>query len=78
MMLAVITIVVLQMVTFAIKKIGSTETSLIIAFESVVTLILSILFFDEPWNGNTLAGAVLMLVAVILVSRTAETNRLLG
>ncbi|WP_311135963.1 hypothetical protein [Acetobacterium malicum] len=39
---------------------------------------LSILFFGEPWNGNTVAGAVLMLVAVILVSRTAETNRSLG
>ncbi|WP_373486216.1 DMT family transporter [Acetobacterium malicum] len=78
MTLAVITIVVLKMIAFAIKKSGSTETSLIIAFESVVTLILSILFFGEPWNGNTVAGAVLMLVAVILVSRTAETNRSLG
>jgi len=78
MTLAIITVVVLQMVTFAIKKIGSTETSLIIAFEAVVSLILSIIFFNEPWNGNTLAGAVLMLIAVILVSRTADSNRSLG
>lgn len=78
MALAIITIVVLQMVTFAIKKIGSTETSLIIAFESVVTLILSILFFSEPWNENTIVGAVLMLVAVILISRTANINKALA
>ncbi|WP_373483373.1 DMT family transporter [Acetobacterium sp.] len=71
-----ITIFVLQMVTFAIKKIGSTQTSLIIAFEAVVTLILGILLYGEPWNGNTVAGAGLMLVAVILVSRNANTDSL--
>lgn len=75
MTLAVITIVVMQMVTFAIKKIGPTETSLIISFESVVTLTLSIVFLGEQWNGNTVAGAALMLIAVILISRTAESNR---
>lgn len=71
-----ITIFVLQMVTFAIKRIGSTQTSLIIAFEAVVTLVLGILLYSEPWNGNTIAGAGLMLVAVILVSRTADADSL--
>jgi drug/metabolite transporter (DMT)-like permease len=71
-----ITIFVLQMVTFAIKKIGSTQTSLIIAFEAVVTLVMGILLYGEPWNGNTVAGAGLMLVSVILVSRTADSEPL--
>lgn len=69
-----ITIFVLQMVTFAIKKIGSTQTALIIAFEAVVTLVLGIFLFKEPWNGNTIAGAVLMLISVILVSRTSDSE----
>jgi drug/metabolite transporter (DMT)-like permease len=71
-----ITIFVLQMVTFAIKKIGSTQTSLIIAFEAVVTLVMGILLYGEPWNGNTVAGAGLMLASVILVSRTADSEPL--
>lgn len=69
-----ITIFVLQMVTLAIKNIGSTKTSLIISFEAVVTLILGIVIYGEPWNGNTVAGAVLMLFSVILVSRTPGTD----
>ncbi len=66
--LGVITIFVLQMVTFAIKRIGSSQTALIIAFEAVVTLILGVVLYGEPWNGNTIFGAGLMLVSVILVS----------
>jgi len=69
-----ITIFVLQMVTFAIKKIGPTRTALIIAFEAVVTLVLGIILFKEPWNGNTILGAVLMLISVILVSRTSDSE----
>lgn len=69
-----ITIFVLQMVTFAIQKIGSTKTSLIIAFEAVVALILGIILYGEPWNGNTVVGAVLMLFSVILVSRTSDSD----
>lgn len=69
-----ITIFVLQMVTFAIKKIGSTQTALIIAFEAVVTLILGIILFHEPWNGNTVTGAILMLISVILVSRSSDSD----
>ncbi|MGV8907040.1 MAG: DMT family transporter [Acetobacterium sp.] len=69
-----ITIFVLQMVTLAIKRIGPTQTSLIIAFEAVVTLILGIILFEEPWNGNTVAGAVLMLISVILISRTSNSE----
>lgn len=72
-----ITIFVLQMVTLAIKNIGSTKTSLIIAFEAVVTLILGILLYGEPWNGNTVVGAVLMLFSVTLVSRTSEADFIL-
>ncbi|WP_303867291.1 DMT family transporter [Acetobacterium wieringae] len=66
--LGAITIFVLQMVTVAIKRIGSTQTALIIAFEAVVTLILGVVLYGEPWNGNTIVGAGLMLVSVILVS----------
>lgn len=62
------------MVTFAIKKIGPTQTALIIAFEAVVTLVLGIILFKESWNGNTIAGAVLMLISVILVSRTSDSE----
>ena len=41
-----------------------------------MTLVLGILLYGEPWNGNTIAGAGLMLVSVILVSRTAEVESL--
>ncbi|WP_083439402.1 DMT family transporter [Acetobacterium bakii] len=69
-----ITIFVLRMVTFAVKIIGPTQTSLIIAFEAVVTLILGIVLFHEPWNGNTVGGAILMLISVILVSRSSDSD----
>ncbi|WP_145972722.1 DMT family transporter [Acetobacterium woodii] len=75
--LGLITIFVLKMVTYAIKKIGSTQTSLIIAFEAVVTLVLGIVLYGEPWNGNTVFGALLMLVSVILVSRTSDIDIIL-
>lgn len=74
--LGVITIFVLQMVTFAIKRIGSTQTALIIAFEAVVTLILGVVLYGEPWNGNTIVGAGLMLVSVILVSWRTDPDPL--
>lgn len=72
--LGVITIFVLQMVTLAIKNIGSTKTSLIIAFEAVVTLILGIVLYGEPWNGNTVVGAACMLFSLILVSRSSDSD----
>lgn len=75
--LGLTTIFVLKMVTYAIKKIGSTQTSLIIAFEAVVTLVLGIVLYGEPWNGNTVTGALLMLVSVILVSRTSDIDIIL-
>ncbi|MGL4606599.1 MAG: DMT family transporter [Eubacteriaceae bacterium] len=74
MVLGGTTIFVLEMVTFAIKKIGSTQTSLIIAFEAVVTLVLGIVIINEPWNYMTVVGSVLMLVAVILVSISSDSD----
>lgn len=68
------TIFVLQMVTYAIKKIGPIKTSLIIAFEAVVTLILGILMFGESWNMNTVLGSLLMLISVILVSTASDSD----
>lgn len=74
--LGAITIFVLQMVTFAIKRIGSSQTALIIAFEAVVTLILGVVLYGEPYNGNTIVGAGLMLVSVILVSWRTDPDPL--
>ncbi|MEA5072934.1 MAG: DMT family transporter [Eubacterium aggregans] len=69
MVMGLITVFVLVVVAYATKSIGSTRTSLIIAFEAVVSLVLGILIFGEAWTGFTVVGSVLMLGAVILVTR---------
>ncbi|MEG2715832.1 MAG: DMT family transporter [Eubacterium sp.] len=71
-LLGIITIFVLSVVTYAIKTIGPTKTSLIISFEAVVSLILGILIFAEPYNINTWIGSILMTAAVILMTREGE------
>ncbi|MGL4547357.1 DMT family transporter [Eubacterium aggregans] len=68
MVMVLITVFVLVVVAYATKYIGSTRTSLIIAFEAVVSLLLGILIFGEAWTGFTVVGSVLMLGAVILVT----------
>lgn len=74
LMLAGITIFVLFMVTYAIKTIGSAETSLIIAFEAVVTLILGIILFKESFNAFTIIGAILMFSASVIISYSSRTK----
>lgn len=69
-----ITVFVLSMVALATRLIGSTKTSLIIAFESVVSLVMGILVFSEPYTMGTWIGAAFMTASVILVSVKKEKN----
>lgn len=72
--LGAITIFVLFMVAYAIKTIGSAETSLIIAFEAVVTLVLGILLFKESFNTFTMIGATLIFSASIIISFSSRSK----
>lgn len=67
-----ITVFVLIMVNYAIRTIGSADTSLIIALEAVVTLLFGVLIFHESYNFLTLIGAVLMLLSSITISLSAR------
>lgn len=64
-----ITVCVLGAIAYAIKCIGSTKTSLIISFEAVVSLILGIVIFDDPWTPLTWIGAALMTLAVVIITQ---------
>ena len=58
LILGFITVFVLGVVAFAIKAIGPTKTSLIISFEAVVSLVMGILVFSEPYGVNTWVGSI--------------------
>ncbi|CAK7071053.1 MAG: hypothetical protein EUB_00806 [Eubacterium sp.] len=64
-----VTVFVLGAIAYSIKCIGSTKTSLIISFEAVVSLILGILIFGDPYNMNTWIGSILMTLSVIFITR---------
>ena len=64
-----ITVYVLGAIAYAIRRVGSTKTSLIISFEAVVSLVLGILIFDDPWTPLTWVGAALMTLAVVMITR---------
>lgn len=64
-----ITVYVLGAIAFSIKQIGSTKTSLIISFEAVVSLVLGIMIFNDPWTILTWIGSGLLTLAVVLISR---------
>ncbi len=63
-----ITVYVLGAIAFSIKQIGSTKTSLIISFEAVVSLVLGIVIFNDPWTILTWIGSGLLTLAVVLIS----------
>ena len=69
LILGFITVFVLGVVAFAIKAIGPTKTSLIISFEAVVSLVMGILVFSEPYGVNTWVGSILMTLSVIFITR---------
>lgn len=62
----VTTVISVSALIYAIKLIGSTSTSILGAFEPVVAVLISIMFFQEVVTKNLILGVTLILSGVII------------
>lgn len=57
----------------AIKRIGSTMTSILGSMEPLTAVVVGVVYFNEQFDTASVAGLLLIIIAVILV--IAQTNR---
>ena len=55
-----------------VQRIGAGNGTLISTTEPVITIILSFMFLHEPLTVNVIAGAVLIITSILLLSRNAS------
>lgn len=75
MMALLCTVAAVALFLNGLEKIGATRASLVSTAEPVVTILLAWALLDEPVGLPQLAGGVLILGAVLLVSREADHKR---
>jgi drug/metabolite transporter (DMT)-like permease len=64
------TVIAVVMFLAGLKRIGPTDASMLSALEPVVTVVLAALLFDETLPPITLLGGALILIAVIVLTRS--------
>ena len=58
----------------AIKRIGSTRTSILGSMEPLTAVIVGVVYFDEHFDTTSVAGLILIILAVILVIAQTKTK----
>ena len=59
----------------AIKRIGSTMTSILGSMEPLTAVIVGVVYFGERFDSSSVAGLILIIAAVVLVIARADRSR---
>ena len=58
----------------AIKRVGSTLTSILGSMEPLTAVVVGVVYFDEHFDTSSVIGLILIIFAVILVILGAKHN----
>ena len=62
----------------AIKRIGSTKTSILGSMEPLTAVIVGVLYFGEKFDSSSVVGIISIIVAVVIVILQSGTNQEVG
>ncbi|MDF2546772.1 MAG: EamA/RhaT family transporter [Anaerosolibacter sp.] len=59
---------------YGLKTIGPQKTSILSTFEPITSILMGMMVFSETYSIRTLAGALLILIGVIITTRNGEVD----